>query len=322
MEEVSKNLFMLTLPMPFRLMHVHVFILLTEEGVILFDAGLNTQENFHLLSQALNSLGKNIKDIREIFITHFHADHCGMAGLIKEIGGAKIAMSAAAEGLLGRRKNEIFYAQFRDFCYKCGLPQTTAESLLTMFVHFKEAPRPFEIDSYIEEKSYRRGNFLWEALFTPGHSPDHVSFYFPKEKHLIAGDHILPEITPNLSPDLLSPQYEPLKEFLTSLEKIQGYNIKKVLPAHGTPFLDLNRRVEELKNHHRLRTELIHKSLSGEKNVFQIACEIFGEDLTDFDYFLAIGETFAHLQYLVATGLIKENLREGRFCYEVLTQLV
>ena len=48
LEEITDNLYMITLPMPFRLMHVHAFIAVDNDGITLFDTGLNTPETFIL----------------------------------------------------------------------------------------------------------------------------------------------------------------------------------------------------------------------------------------------------------------------------------
>ena len=92
-EKIAENFYMITLPMPFRLKHVHVFALVHDGSVSLFDTGMNTPETFSTLEKSLNSVGKSIRDIDQIFITHFHTDHCGIAGRIQEISGAAIAMS-------------------------------------------------------------------------------------------------------------------------------------------------------------------------------------------------------------------------------------
>jgi len=58
---------------------------------------------------------------------------------------------------------------------------------------------------------------------------------------LLAGDHVLPDITPNLSPDIFRLDYRPLKSFLESLGAIRDLPVRMVYPAHGGPFPDLRR---------------------------------------------------------------------------------
>ena len=48
-KEIIRNLYMITLPMPFRLKHVHVYALVHDGKVTLFDTGLDTPETFSVL---------------------------------------------------------------------------------------------------------------------------------------------------------------------------------------------------------------------------------------------------------------------------------
>ncbi|WP_267496977.1 MBL fold metallo-hydrolase [Candidatus Methanoliparum sp. LAM-1] len=43
-------------------------------------------------------------------------------------------------------------------------------------------------------------NYSFKIILTPGHSPGHICLYETNFKFLIAGDHILPKITPNIIP--------------------------------------------------------------------------------------------------------------------------
>ena len=48
---------------------------------------------------------------------------------------------------------------------------------------FDFTPEPFK-----EQKDFAIGPFTFDILYTPGHSPDHVSLYFREQELLIAGD--------------------------------------------------------------------------------------------------------------------------------------
>ena len=47
--------------------------------------------------------------------------------------------------------------------------------------------------SNLEEKEYHLGDFVFQCLYTPGHSKDSVSFYFEKEKFMLVGDFVFKE---------------------------------------------------------------------------------------------------------------------------------
>ena len=65
-EKVAENFYMITLPMPFRLGHVHVFALIHNGKVALFDTGVNTPEAFMKLEGSLKVIDKKIRDIDRI----------------------------------------------------------------------------------------------------------------------------------------------------------------------------------------------------------------------------------------------------------------
>jgi len=310
-EEITNDFYMITLPMPFRLQHVHVFLLCHGNRIALFDTGLDTPENLSTLAAALLKIGKTVQQIEHLFITHYHLDHCGMAGRIKEMSGAAIHMSELSRPFTLRTDGEIQLV--REFCLRHGLPQEATSGILDFLTKSRaEVAGPFRIDHSLpalpDHERLRFGNWEFQAIATPGHTHDHVSFYFPAEQILMAGDHVLPEITPNLGPDVFAPDFRPLSSFLASLELIQAFPIKKVYPAHGRPFSNLQERIGELKDHHEGRKKLALASVKRglKKNAFQISQDIFGSSLPEFDQFLALSETHVHLIELVRAGEICE----------------
>jgi glyoxylase-like metal-dependent hydrolase (beta-lactamase superfamily II) len=309
-EKIAESFYMITLPMPFRLKHVHVFALVHDGSVSLFDTGMNTPETFSTLEESLKSLGKTVHDIDRIFITHFHTDHCGIAGRIKDISGAAIAMSAMdALRIHNDQKKGLDFDQIKKFYCEQGLREEIIDGLLDLLGSFRKATIPFKIDASLEDHgSQKVGDREFEVISVPGHTSGQVCFFFRKEGILLSGDHILPDITPNLSPDPYNPGFRPLKSFLDSLGKVEDLHVIKVYPAHGDPFSNLKMRVEEIREHHRERKGLVLESVKGgPKTTFQVSLDIFGQNLPEFDQFLAVNETYAHLIELAEEGLIKQK---------------
>jgi len=318
MEEISRNLFMITVPMPFRLKHVHIFVLIQDDGITLFDTGLNTPETVSILEESLRTVHKKLRDIHRIFITHHHIDHCGMAGRIKAISGAEIHVSEIGREVLSVRTDEAELVRLvRDFCLLHGLPESTTDFVINLFLAFKTAGSPFEGDRFFQADSRQvAGETEFQAIATPGHTRDHISYYFPKEGLLLSGDHVLPEITPNLSPDLFCPDFRPLRSFLDSLTRIETLPVGKVYPAHGDPFPNLADRIKEIKAHHEVRKGLALGSVTrGPRTTFEVSRDIFGDDLPEFDRFLALNETYVHLVELVHEGATKEERSKKHVLY-------
>jgi glyoxylase-like metal-dependent hydrolase (beta-lactamase superfamily II) len=78
-DRILPDLYRITLPMPFRLRHVHVYALLHEGRVALFDTGMNIPETYTVLDEALATLGRR-RRTSTASSPHLHADHCGIAG--------------------------------------------------------------------------------------------------------------------------------------------------------------------------------------------------------------------------------------------------
>ena len=319
--KISDNFYCITLPMPFRLKHVHVYALVKGNDVALFDTGFNVGGSYEKLANNLESIGQSIKTIRDIYITHVHADHCGMAGLIKEESGAKIHLSPAAdESNQNYNNTDLLTRQMHKFYLLHGLTEQEIEGLIVMFSGMRDIISTFQGDDHLQpNKICEFGDWNFEVIFTPGHSNGHVCYYFPKEKFLLSGDTVLPQITPNLSPDLVDESFRPLHSFLQSLATLEKLPVEKIYPGHGNAFSDLKTRISEMREHHTERTGLIMKCLSAQpKTSFQVSQEIFGYDLPDFDKFLALNETYVHLLELKLQSVIKEDMNGHNLVYRLV----
>ncbi len=317
-QKITDNFYMITLPMPFRLQHVHAFALIHDRGVALFDTGVNTPEAFAKLETSLRSVGRTVRDIDQLFITHFHTDHCGIAGRIKDISGAVIAMSEIdRQRIHSDQEGKLDVTRVRRFYLEQGVTEKFIDSLMELLAYFRKATIPFRVDISLANHERRRvGDMEFEVIPVPGHTSGQVCFFFPKEKILLSGDHILPQITPNLSPDPYNPGFRPLKSFLDSLQTVKELPVDKVYPSHGEPFENLKARIQEIEEHHGERKNLLLDFVrKGPKSTFLFSLDIFGGNLPEFDQFLAINETYAHLIELQEEGLVKREKSENQVIY-------
>jgi len=155
----------------------------------------------------------------------------------------------------------------------------------------------------------------WFVFHTPGHTQDHFCLHDPATGLFLAGDHVLPTITPHISGISSSP--DPLSTFFYSLDRVGEIDdIEQVLPAHGHPFHDLSARCEAIKQHHHERLE----------KVKQIGREIGAASVRDYSHRLfkprswgamAESETYAHLEHLrIAGDATARRDAGGRLIYE------
>jgi glyoxylase-like metal-dependent hydrolase (beta-lactamase superfamily II) len=142
--------------------------------------------------------------------------------------------------------------------------------------------------------------------WTPGHSPGHVCLHDAAEGILLAGDQLLPEISPNIG---LHPQStpNPLDEYLESLTRLTALHPKVVLPAHGRPFRDAAGRARLLARHHRRRKDRIMALIGdGEVTGWEVAIRLWGERSHLYEMRLALQEGLAHLQSLAVEGRLEK----------------
>jgi len=77
-----------------------VYALESTGGPVLVDAGWNHPDSWQALSGGLASLGIDVASVRGVVVTHFHPDHAGLAGQVRQESGAWIAMHEADAALV------------------------------------------------------------------------------------------------------------------------------------------------------------------------------------------------------------------------------
>jgi glyoxylase-like metal-dependent hydrolase (beta-lactamase superfamily II) len=155
----------------------------------------------------------------------------------------------------------------------------------------------------------------WTALHTPGHTLDHLCLYDEDNGILIAGDHVLPSITPHVSG--VGNGADALRSYIATLDLVADLpGVQLGLPAHGHPFTDVPGRVEAIKRHHDERMELLRSASHavGPATVQQLSREVFPRKHWGV---MAESETFAHLEHLVLAGQAERHREDGRLVYTV-----
>jgi glyoxylase-like metal-dependent hydrolase (beta-lactamase superfamily II) len=154
-----------------------------------------------------------------------------------------------------------------------------------------------------------------EVLHLPGHTAGHICLYEPDSGVLFSGDTLLLDITPNplLEPDPLDPteRRQSLVDYLRTLDRLSELPLARVFPGHGEPIDDPHGLIEDMRAHHRRRTEdLAGRLTTNGKTGWQLANEVF-PSLEGFDNFLAVSEVVAHVDLLVQQGRAEPVVRDG-----------
>ena len=306
---------------------VNVYLIEGTKENILIDTGWDTPEAFGVLNKELRSYGFTFKDISQIVVTHIHPDHYGLTGKLKQLTGARIAMSEIEASMIDSRytnANELL-KQVKKFLQANGVPK----GIIMKFAEASMPARKFVIpvmpDIKLKDgKKFSVDPFEFKVIASPGHSAGHICLYEPNRKLLFTGDHILPQITPHIG---LHPQSgnNPLSGYLESLKRMMDMQVNLAFPGHGPAYSGMRQIIESLIRHHEERNRVVLKALQENmKTGYQVATELVWmesvkptnfENLNLFDQRLALTETLAHIDYLLNEGKVQKFEQEGITSY-------
>jgi glyoxylase-like metal-dependent hydrolase (beta-lactamase superfamily II) len=309
LSEVAAGVFELRLPIPFEDGLVNVFLFTDGDETDLLDCGMNAGDSLDAIQRALDELGS--RRLRRLVVTHIHPDHYGAAGTLAGDGRAALYMHRLEVPLVHPRYVELEHlvGEVRHYLLVNGVPAEEAEILSNSQRALSQVVKPAEPSVQLDGAEFiEMGRHTLQVEWTPGHSPGHVCLYDAKNGLLFAGDHILPELSPNIG---LHPQStpDPLHDYLGGLERMADLKPARVLPAHGRPFADAAGRVQALMSHHRRRLDQILVIVGGDsKTGWQVALDLWGPRDNLYEKRLALQEGLAHLQALAVEGRLHKTV--------------
>jgi glyoxylase-like metal-dependent hydrolase (beta-lactamase superfamily II) len=256
----------------------------------------------------------------DFFITHMHADHSGLVSALAS-EQSRVYFGRADAEIMRSATPEHWQRQI-DFARDHGFPIDELQRAIGSHPGRKYSPDT-SLNLCISEDGDRitAGDYRFECIETPGHTEGHVCLYERDKKILVCGDHILVDITPNIT--LSAGQGDPLKEYLRSLDKVYDLKVDLVLPGHRSIFRNHKQRIRELKDHHRVRLEEVLSILGkGRQNAFEVASQMTWDigyrswqSFPPGQKWFAFGEALAHLRYLEEEGLVGTEMENGGFVY-------
>lgn len=302
------------LELPFRLNHVNCLLAESENGWKMIDTGLHDKKTIARWDDVLQ--GKKVTDI---YVSHYHPDHFGYAGSLQQKTGANVTMSEMDEVSGKTVWEDAFIQEIRKGYALSGVPEDIANGMTSNTEGFRKKITPYpEVNYYFKEgDSIVFGKHEYEIISTPGHADGLVVFYNKDESVLISTDHILPNITPNVAYWFHGIK-NPLHAYMKSLEKIKQLDVAYVIPSHGQPFYDANKRIDEILDHHKERLAFVMDQLEMETTAYQLSQKLFNFEMDIHEKRFALGETIAHLEFLRYEGGLTRELHDGMWVYDKL----
>ncbi|MGD9043236.1 MAG: MBL fold metallo-hydrolase [Desulfobacterales bacterium] len=300
-EEVLPNLFRNKIPLPDSpLKYLNSYIIKDPDRSLIIDTGLNRTECLEAMHKGLDTLGIDLSK-SDIFITHLHADHFG---LVSELAtdSTNLFFSRPDKELM--ESWEGFGAMVA-YAGQNGFPKDQLEAAIDKHPGARYGTDWIPDLKVLDDGDViDAGSYHFRCVATPGHTMGHTCLYEPNKKILVAGDHILIDITPNIQ--CWSDKDNHLKHYLASLDKVSKLQVDLVLPGHRRLIDNHRARIEELKKHHTNRLDEVLAILNnGPMSAYKVASQMTWDiNCERWDQFpvaqkwFATGEALAHLRYL------------------------
>ena len=258
-------------PSPFTFHGTNSYILGEGANVAVIDPGPADNRHFDALMRALDG-----RTVSHILVTHTHIDHSPLAARVKNETGA----STYGEG-----------------------PHRAARPLHSGEVNPLDASgdmafRPdvaLADDDVIEGESWRL-----RAVFTPGHTANHMAFAWEGTEHLFSGDHVMAWAT-----SIVAPPDGSMSDYMASLERIAREPHTTYWPGHGGRLENAPSFVRALRAHRRMReTAVLEQVRMGRETIPEMVAVIYAT--TDRRLHGAAGlSVMAHLEDLCARGMVE-----------------
>ena len=140
------------------------------------------------------------------------------------------------------------------------------------------------------------GDLTLEVVHTPGHTLGSICVYVREEQALFTGDTALGLGTVAVSP----PPFGDMALYLDSLERLKGYQSAVMLPGHGPPVHEVQRKLQELIDHRHEREAQVLKLIAGGKRTPTAMLSAIYPELDKRIIPMALRQIEAHLAKLEA----------------------
>jgi len=279
---------------------------------LLVDTGFFLPECTAALDEGMARLGLKPEDT-DVFLTHLHSDHAGNARYLQD-KGCRILMGAADYAIISR-PSQVRWTRSGQHAIDEGMPWDHMDRMRRTNSEVSVTSGDFDAVQFTDGDRFSCAGRGLECVLTPGHTPGHMCLYDPESKTMLLGDHVLFDISPNIT--FWIDVADPLGDYLNSLRALGRFDIQRALPGHRRqPEISVNERVEQLLEHHARRLQNTMEVLAEEPGL--TAYDLAGkmrwriharswEDFPPGQQYFALGETLSHLDHLILQGRVRRD---------------
>jgi glyoxylase-like metal-dependent hydrolase (beta-lactamase superfamily II) len=321
--EIAEGMLWARLPLPFRLNHINLYLIEDDGGWALLDTGAHDP----ICAAGWEALFRGPlagQRLTRIIVTHFHPDHVGLAGTLCERHGVPLLTTATCRKTVAMLLAEAGAStpERMQYYQRAGIRRDRVPSIHSEMAGYATsvAPLPSEIEILEDGSALEIGGRSFLVIYGNGHAKNQLTLYCPDARIFCSADQVIARITPNVSVGWSDSEADVLGAFLQTTRKLESTIQDDVLvaPGHELPFYGLSQRCRELILHHTERCRLILDACAAaEHSVADLIPLLFSRRLVPDQMSLALGETRAHVNFLVARGLLsfapdEANVGRGR----------
>ncbi|MCB1416796.1 MAG: MBL fold metallo-hydrolase, partial [Nitratireductor sp.] len=215
------------------------------------------------------------RTVSHVIVTHTHMDHSPLARRLARETGAPLY----GEG-----------------------PHRPARDLYLGEINALDASgdREFEPEIVLSHGDVIEGaGFALEAVFTPGHTVNHMAFALKDSPYLFSGDHVMAWAT-----SIVAPPDGNMVQYMQSLETLLAHPQSVYLPGHGGRLNRAHEFVRGLRAHRRMReTAVLHRIRAGDETIPEMVAVIYRETDKRLHGAAALS-VFAHIEDLLHQGRV------------------
>jgi glyoxylase-like metal-dependent hydrolase (beta-lactamase superfamily II) len=172
---------------------------------------------------------------------------------------------------------------------------------VSKFIH-KDSGLPQDVEDIRDGQVVAGDGVTLVPVHTPGHASDHLCYYLPEEKALFTGDVVLGGST-----SVIPAGDGDLADYIASLRRLQGLDVRRIYPAHGPVIEDGPGRIAEYIEHRMMRERQVLQALGdGLVTIPAMVARIYAEVSTKL-HAAAAQSVESHLKKLARDGRVRER---------------
>ncbi|HKP54034.1 MAG TPA: MBL fold metallo-hydrolase [Chloroflexia bacterium] len=219
MKQITSNLYTFT-----GLIVGRVYLIEDGDGLTIIDTSLPFAPK-RIIKQ-LQEMGRAPSDVKRIIITHSHPDHVGGLPELARATGAEVW---ASEGEAAVIRGEM------------PVPRPPVRSVpwpqrILRFILPPAKMKPGKVHRILKDGETLEVMGGLQVISTPGHAPDHLSFWQPERRILFAGDTMM-YLFGRLDP-LFRVVTVDMPENMRSVRKLAALEPQTILCGHGAPITE------------------------------------------------------------------------------------